>query len=262
MPQAWLTDRTALVTGAGAGIGRAIALRLAAEGATVLSADIDPAAAARTAQLVQQAGGTAQSFEVDIASTDSITALAATVRERHLKLDGLVNNAGVNGGLPLLEVTPEEWDRVNDVNARGTFFCLQAFARWMRETGGGRIVNISSIAAKGFRRSASAPYAASKAAVIAITRFAALQLAADGINVNAVCPGPTRSDLFASIVRKHADEQGQSLEAAYGVFDEFIPLRRSNEPADVAATVAFLLSDDARNITGQSYNVDGGLIFD
>src|SRR5262249_47908185 len=152
--------------------------------------------------------------------------------------------------------TPEEWDRIFAVNSRGTFFCLQAFARHMRESGGGRIISISSIAAKGFPRSQSVAYAASKSAIIAMTRFAALHLAADGVNVNAICPGPTRSDAFRGIVQKYAEEHSVSEEEAFRVFDDFIPIQRSNEPADIAATVAFLASDDARNITGQSFNVD------
>jgi NAD(P)-dependent dehydrogenase (short-subunit alcohol dehydrogenase family) len=253
---------TVAVTGAAAGIGRAIVLRLASEGARVAVADIDQSQAAETVALVREAGGVADAFQVDLRSTDSIRALLEAVVAGCGRVHGLVNDAGVNGNLALLEVTPEEWDRVHAVNARGTFFCLQAFARHMGAEGGGRIVSISSIAGKGFRRSGSVAYAASKAAVISMTRFAALNLAGDGITVNAVCPGPTRSDPFLVIVRKYAAEHGISVEQAYAVFDDFIPLKRSNEPADIAATVAFLLSDDARNITGQSFNVDGGIMFD
>jgi NAD(P)-dependent dehydrogenase (short-subunit alcohol dehydrogenase family) len=257
-----LEGKVSLVTGSGAGIGRAIALRLAAERSTVAVADINPAWADTTLAQLRSAGATAERFEFDLASTASIGTMVESVSSRFGRIDVLVNNAGVNGGLSLLDVSPEEWDQVMGVNARGTFFCLQAVARLMKESGGGRIISLSSIAGKGFRKSGSLPYAASKAAVIAITRFAALHLAPHNITVNAICPGPTRSDAFSGLAEKYAGEHGVTLEAAFDVFDEFIPLRRSNQPSDIAAMVAFLASDDARNITGQSLNVDGGLTWD
>jgi len=258
-----LTGKVALVTGAGAGIGRAIAHRLSAEGATVAVADVDAAAAAETARTLERAGGEAEAFTFDLASVESIQAMVSEVLGRYGRIDILVNNAGINGSLPLFEVTQEEWDRLLDVNARGTFFCLQAVARHMKDQGGGgRIISLASIAGKGFRRSGSLPYSASKAAVIAMTRFAALHLAAYGINVNAICPGPTRSDLFASHARLYAQEHSISIADAYRVLDDFIPLQRSNEPSDIAAMAAFLASDESRNVTGQSLNVDGGLIWD
>jgi NAD(P)-dependent dehydrogenase (short-subunit alcohol dehydrogenase family) len=257
-----LAGRPALVTGAGAGIGRAIVLRLADEGAPVAVADINQTGAEETVRLVREGGGTAEAFALDLASVESIAAVVDAVLARFGRIAILVNNAGINGNLPLLEVTPEEWDRINGVNARGTFFCLQAVARRMQAAGEGRIVSISSIAAKGFPRSGSVAYAVSKSAVIAMTRFAALHLGPHGITVNAICPGPTRSDAFADMARAYAAEQRVSLEDAYRRLDEFIPLRRSNEPRDIAAMAAFLASDDARNITGQSFNVDGGLTWD
>ncbi len=239
---AGLEGKVALVTGSGAGIGRAIAHRLAAGGAAVAVADINAKWADETAGQVRSSGGTAEAFEFDLASTAAIETMVETAARRFGRIDVLVNNAGVNGALSLLEVTPEEWDHVMGVNARGTFFCLQAVARRMR-TG-------------------SVPYAASKAAVIAMTRFAALHLAAHNINVNAICPGPTRSDAFSGIAKTYAGEHDMTIEAAFNVLDEFIPLKRSNEPSDIAAMVAFLASDDSRNITGQSFNVDGGLTWD
>jgi NAD(P)-dependent dehydrogenase (short-subunit alcohol dehydrogenase family) len=257
-----LQGQVALVTGAGAGIGRAIALRLAAEGARVAVADVDPAAAGETVSRIRSEGGEADAFAFDLASTDSIGKLVEQVLARFNRIHVLVNNAGINGSLPLLEVTPEEWDRVMGVNARGTFFCLQAVAGHMKDAGGGRIISLASIAAKGFRKTGSVPYAASKAAVVAMTRFAALHLAPYNINVNAICPGPTRSDAFAGLARKYAEEHSVGIDDAYRVLDEFIPIQRSNDPADIAAMVAFLASDDSRNITGQSLNVDGGLTWD
>jgi NAD(P)-dependent dehydrogenase (short-subunit alcohol dehydrogenase family) len=257
-----LEGRAAVVTGAGAGIGRAIALRLASEGAPVAVADVNEHGAAETVRQVEEAGWTAAALPLDLTSTDSIEAAVREAVATYGRIQILVNDAGVNGSLPVLEVTPQEWDRIFAVNARGTFFCLQAFARHMRASGGGRIISISSIAAKGFRKSGSVAYAASKSAIIAMTRFAALHLAADGINVNAICPGPTRSDAFRGSAQKYAEEHSVPLSEAYRVMDDFIPIQRSNEPADIAAMVAFLASEDARNITGQSFNVDGGLTWD
>lgn len=257
-----LNGKVALVTGAGAGIGRAIALRMAADGARIAVADVDGIQAGETVAQVRAGGGEAESFVFDLSSTDSIHDLVSAVLERFQRIHVLVNNAGINGALPMLEVTPEEWDRVMGVNARGTFFCLQLVARHMKESGGGRIISLASIAGKGFRRSGSLPYAISKSAVIAMTRFAALHLAPYDINVNAICPGPTRSDVFAGLARKYAGEHSVGIDDAYRVLDEFIPLQRSNEPSDIAAMAAFLASDDGRNITGQSLNVDGGLTWD
>ena len=257
-----LEGKVALVTGSGAGIGRAIALRMAAEGAKVAVADVNEESARRTVEELRRDGRESEAFAFDLASKDSIDTMVAAVIKRFGRIDVLVNNAGINGSLPLFEVTPDEWDLVMGVNARGSFFCLQAVARHMKDAGGGRIVSLASIAGKGFRRSGSIAYASSKAAVIAMTRFAALHLAPHGITVNAICPGPTRSELFASHARKYADDHSVAMEEAYQVLDEFIPLRRSNEPSDIAAMAAFLASDDSRNITGQSLNVDGGLTWD
>lgn len=257
-----LKGKVALVTGAGAGIGRAIALRLAGEGARIAVADVDGTHAEETVGQVRSAGGEGAAFVFDLSSTDSIRETVGAVLDRFNRIDVLVNNAGINGALPLLEVTPEEWDRIMDVNARGTFFCLQAVARHMKESGGGRIISLASISGKGFRKSGSLPYSASKSAVIAMTRFAALHLAPYGINVNAICPGPTRSDAFAGLARRYAADHSVGVDDAYRVLDEYIPLQRSNEPSDIAAMAAFLASDDSRNITGQSLNVDGGLTWD
>jgi NAD(P)-dependent dehydrogenase (short-subunit alcohol dehydrogenase family) len=257
-----IEGRAAVITGGGAGIGRAIAHRLASEGAPIAVADVNADGVAETVRQVRQAGGRASALPLDLTSTDSIQAAAQQAIATYGRIQILVNDAGVNGSLPVLEVTPEEWDRIFAVNSRGTFFCLQTFARHMKESGGGRIISISSIAAKGFRKSGSVAYAASKAAIIAFTRFAALHLGPDNVTVNAICPGPTRSDAFRGSAERYAGEHSVSLDEAYRVMDDFIPIMRSNEPADIAAMVAFLASDDARNITGQSYNVDGGLIYD
>ena len=159
-------------------------------------------------------------------------------------------------------MTEADWDRINRVNNKGLFFCMQAVARVMREQRSGKIVNIASIAGKGFRGTSNIAYAGTKGSVIAMTRIAASQLARYDINVNAICPGATRTDLFQQIMGELMERQGISEEDARKRLDVSIPLRRSNEPEDIANLAVWLASDQARNVTGQSWNVDGGLVWD
>jgi NAD(P)-dependent dehydrogenase (short-subunit alcohol dehydrogenase family) len=257
----WLGGRVALVTGAGGAIGRAIALRLAAEGATVAAAGRTEKTVEQTRALLVDRGATAAALTADLTSATGCHGLVDDSIRRFGRLDILVNCAGVHGELSIDEVTEEEWDRIFAVNTKSMFFTLQAAARVMLPAGGGRVVNFSSIAGRGFRRSASAPYVGAKAAVIAITRLAALRLA-PSITVNCVVPGVTVNSKYEMRVRARANAIGVDEATARSAMEDFIPLHRSNTPADVAGVVAFLVSDDARNITGQSINVDGGLIYD
>ena len=256
-----LSGRVALVTGAGGAIGRAVARRLAAEGAAVAAAGRTERAVEQTRSLVVARGGTAFAFTADLTSSTGCHELVDQSTRRFGRLDILVNCAGVHGESPIDEVTEVEWDRLFAVNTKSMFFTLQAAARVMLPAGGGRIVNFSSIAGRGFRRSVSAPYVGAKAAVIAITRLAALRLG-PSINVNCVVPGVTANREYEHRVRARASAGGVDEATARSAMEEFIPLHRSNTPDDVAGVVAFLVSDDARNITGQSINVDGGLIYD
>jgi NAD(P)-dependent dehydrogenase (short-subunit alcohol dehydrogenase family) len=256
-----LDGRVALITGGGSGIGRAVAIRLAAEGAVVAVAGRRADALAETCARVAREGGTAEPFTADLSSAAACADLVAAVTRRFRRLEILVNAAGKHGGSSLLEVSETEWDELFAVNAKSMFFTLQAGARVMQAAGWGRIVNFSSIAGRGFRRSVNPPYVGSKAAVIGITRLAALALAPT-VNVNCVVPGVTANDEYMRRVANGADAEGVGPDDARRRMEEFIPLRRSNTPADVAALVAFLVSEDARNITGQSINVDGGLVYD
>lgn len=250
-----------LVTGAGAGIGRAIAERLGQEGARVAVADIDGEAADRAAAAVRVEGAPeGLALAADVGEVADIDRMIDGVVGRFGRLDGIVNNAGVTRRADLMELSEEDWDWMNRVNAKGVFFCLQRAARQMIEQGGGRIVNIASIAGRGFAGTSNAAYAATKGSVISLTKIAALQLARHGITVNAVCPGVTRTALFDRIVTRQAEKRGVTREEAEAAATRGIPLRRANEPEDIAGTVAFLLSDQARNITGQCINVDGGII--
>ncbi|MEZ5263996.1 MAG: SDR family oxidoreductase [Acidimicrobiales bacterium] len=181
----------------------------------------------------------------------------------HGRLDVVVNNAGVTKSLGFFDVGEADWDRIYSVNAKGLFFVMQAAAKAMRDGGGGgRIVNIASIAGKGYRGTSNVAYAGTKGAVIAMTRIAASQLARFGINVNAICPGVTRTALFDQVIDELVERLGGTRDEAEARAVRSIPLRRANEPADIAALAVYLASEPARNVTGQSWNVDGGLHWD
>ena len=176
------------------------------------------------------------------------------------RIDILVNNAGVTRRADIMDLTEQDWDRIHRVNAKGVFFCLQRVAREMIPRRSGRIISIASIAGKGYAGTSNAAYAASKGAVISLTRLAAQQLARHNINVNAICPGVTRTALSDDNLRVRAAQEGVTLEEMERRRAQVIPLQRANDPEDIAAMAVFLASPGARNITGQSYNVDGGLI--
>jgi NAD(P)-dependent dehydrogenase (short-subunit alcohol dehydrogenase family) len=161
-----------------------------------------------------------------------------------------------------MDITEADWDRIHRVNAKGVFFCLQRVAQEMIRRRAGRIINIASIAGKGYVGASNVAYAASKGAVIGMTKLAALQLAKHNINVNSVCPGVTRTALADANLAVAAQQQGVSLDDMERRRADLIPLGRANDPEDIAAMVVFLASSGSRNITGQSFNVDGGLILD
>src|SRR5438477_8318187 len=206
-----LQDKIVLVTGAGAGIGRATALAMAEVGATVAAADIDLAAAQRTAD---QAAGNARraiAIEADCGDVASIDAMVARTVVELGRLDVIVNNAGVTRYAQIMDLTEADWDRIHRVNAKGVFFCLQRAAREMIKQGGGRIINIASISGRGYPGASNAAYAASKGAVIALTEKAAHELGPHNINVNAICPGVTRTDLGARNAVTRAAERGLTV---------------------------------------------------
>jgi NAD(P)-dependent dehydrogenase (short-subunit alcohol dehydrogenase family) len=178
------------------------------------------------------------------------------------QIDILVNNAGVTRRADIMDLTEQDWDRIHRVNAKGVFFCLQRAAREMIPRRSGRIVNIASIAGKGYAGASNAAYAASKGAVIGLTKLAALQLAQHNINVNSVCPGVTRTALSDANLKTRAEQENVTLAEMERRRAEAIPLKRANDPEDIAAMAVFLASPGGRNITGQSFNVDGGLILD
>ena len=237
-----LRRRRCLVTGAARGIGRRIAQRLIEEGMQAALLDVDPA----VEDVARDLG--AASLVVDLAdAAQTRRALSAGAEDRPYWL--VVNNAGVFSKTPLLEMTLEEWDRVQAVNVRSMVVVIQALAPAMVAAGaGGRIVNVASMAAK-LGTPGEAAYAASKAAVVALTRIAAMELGPHGVTVNAVCPGYVLTEMGAST---RTDDQIAAWTAKS-------PLGRLGDPGDVASAVAFLASDDGSYMTGQAINVTGGM---
>ena len=257
-----LSDRIALVTGAGQGIGKASALALAAAGADVVAVDIDGQSAKDTAAAIAATGRRSLPIQADMGSVQDIDRMVAEAIAAFGRIDILVNNAGVTRRAYIMDLTEEDWDRIHRVNAKGVFFCLQRVAREMIPRRSGRIINIASIAGKGFAGTSNAIYAASKGAVISLTKTAAQQLGQHDINVNAVCPGIVRTSLYLNMIARSPAKEGVRVEEIERRYADGVPLKRANEPEDIADMVVFLASPGARNITGQSFNVDGGLIPD
>ena len=257
-----LEGRIALVTGAGQGIGHATALACAKAGADVAVVDIDKAAAEKTASAVTAAGRRGVAVACDVGDVAAIDQMVERVAQAFGRIDVLVNNAGVTRRADIMDLTEADWDRIMRVNGKGAFFCLQRVAREMIPRKSGAIVNIASIAGKGFSGTSNAIYASSKGALISLTRIAALQLAKHNINVNAICPGSTTTALSEDNLAMRAKQEGVSVEEMRKRRNAMIPLGRANDPEDIAALAVFLASAGARNITGQSFNVDGGVIFD
>lgn len=257
-----LTDQIALVTGGGQGIGRACAIALAEAGAHVIVADINGPAAEEAAAAVSRFQKRSLALPTDVGDLQQIDAMVRRTIETFGHIDIAVNNAGVTRRADIMDLTEQDWDRIHRINAKGVFFCLQRVAREMIPRRSGRIINIASIAGKGYAGASNAAYAASKGAVIALTKMASQQLGQHNINVNAICPGVTRTALSEANLRVRAEQEGVSIDEMEQRRASAIPLRRANDPEDIAAMAVFLASPGARNITGQSYNVDGGIIPD
>ena len=244
-----LDSRVALVTGAGQGIGKAIGLGLANEGAAVVVTDINAANADAVADEIAAAGGQALSLGLDVADEAAVQTTVATALEQFGRLDILVNNAGIYPASPVEEMPEDEWDRVIGVNLTGTFLCSRAVAPHMLAQRSGRIISLASgRALQGARNGAH--YAATKAGIIGFSRSLALELSPSGITVNVICPGITDT----------AQPRGHMAEEDIFAQARAIPLGRIGEPADLVGPAIFLASDAAGFITGQTIVVNGGFI--
>ena len=240
-------DKVVLITGAGRGIGREIALAFSREGANVVIADIDDASAQAVAREAGLADGRSLALKVDVGDPEQVQRMVDAVEAKFGRLDVMVNNAGIGHARPFLEIELGEWDRVLRTNLTGVFLCAQAAARVMTRQGAGRIINLGSIS--GQRGGAGrAAYGAAKAGVILLTKVMALELAASGILVNCVSPGPTETD---QVRECHDDATRQS-------YYDRLPLKRYAHPSEIAAAVVFLASSDSSFVNGHILNTDGG----
>ena len=243
-----LTGRVAIVTGAGAGIGAGIAAMLAEAGAAVAIADIDGESAAATAKVIEKRGGRAITVTADVSDAREIDAM---VRQTVTDLGGvdiLVNNAGIATTELVEDLDEEKWRAVLDVNLTGPFLCCKAVLPHMRRKRWGRIVNVASVAAKRISFTGAASYTASKAGLLGFTRHLAYEVAPDGINVNAICPGPTMTPMY----ERNADEQTRRERIA------LVPKGRWLTPEDHGRVTVFLCSEAADALCGLAIDVDGG----
>jgi acetoin reductase-like protein len=252
-------DKVVAVTGAGKGIGRAIALAFAREGANVAIGDFEPDAAQETVELVKREGRQAVFFGVDVRHKGECEAFVKAAVDAFGRLDIAVNNAGVSTMNWAVDLTEDEWDFNMDVNAKGVFLCCQAEVKQFVTQGkGGKIVNTASLAAK---RPVIllAHYVASKYAVLGFSRSLALEVARHGIHVNCVCPGLVKTSMQEREIAWEAKLRGLTQEQVKEEYVRSIPLGRLEEPEDVAKVVLFLASEDADYMTGQGINVTGGM---
>lgn len=243
-----LKDKIVLVTGASRGIGRAVAMKLAANGATVIiNYNGNKEKADETVAAILEAGGTAERYGCNVADFAAVEAMIKYIVEKYQRIDILVNNAGITKDGLLLKMGSEDFDRVIDINLKGAFNCLKHVTRYMLKQRAGRIINMSSVVGL-MGNAGQVNYAASKAGLIGMTKSAAKELGSRGITVNAVAPGYIDTDMTAVL----SDEIKEKMTA-------LIPLGRMGDVEDIANTVLFLASDMASYITGQVLSVDGGM---
>jgi len=256
-----INGKVALVTGAAQGIGKAIALRLAKDGADIALVDLNQEKLEAAAAEVRALGRKAVTFIADVSQLAQVTDAVAYAQAELGGFDIMVNNAGIAQVQPLLDVTPDEVDRIMRINVQGTLWGIQAAAKSFKARGQkGKIINACSIAGHdGF--ALLGVYCATKFAVRALTQSAARELAADGITVNAYCPGVVGTDMWVEIDKRMAEVTGAELGATYRKFVDGIALGRAETPDDVAGLVSFLAGPDSDYMTGQAPLIDGGMVY-
>lgn len=242
-----LEGKVAIVTGAGRGLGKGIALKMAKEGAKVVVSDVIADNADECVKEIKEAGGEAVAFTGNIAKLEDVNAVFEAAVNSFGRIDIVVNNAGINRDTMLHKMTDEQWDTVIGVNLTGTFYMTREAAKRMREQESGRIINIASMSWLG--NVGQANYAASKAGVVGLTKTATRELAKKGITCNAICPGFIETDMTRSVPEK-----------VWDIMVSKIPAGRAGSPEDVGNLIAFLASDEAAYINGQVIEVSGGMI--
>ncbi len=254
-----LKDKVAAITGGGRGIGRAIALAYAREGARLVLAARSVEGLEETQRMVADEGGKALVVPTDISNVESVAALAQKAREHFGRVDILVNNSGIAGPTaPLWEITPDDWEATFAVNVRGTFLCCRAFLPAMIAQSSGNIIIIGSMTGKRPLMGRT-PYSASKLALVGLARTLAWETGPHGIRVNVISPGPVEGERIEMVIRKQAEVKGISINEARQTFLRDSPLGRLVPPQDVAATAVFLASERASSITGEDLNVSAGI---
>lgn len=255
-----LSGKVALVTGGAQGIGQCVAMKMFEYGAKVAILDFNEAGALDTAEKIIQSGGEAMAVKCDVSNRESCEAAVAAVAKRFGTIDIAANCAGINVACKMIDMTDELWDRINNIDLKGTLYISQAAAKVMCEKRYGHIVNIGSISGK-IPEDMNGAYCVAKAGVLMMTKVMALELAEYNINVNAICPGPVNTNIMKEVFEQRSEIAGMTPEEFRQLFLSDIPLGRMAEVEDIAELMCFLSSDKASYITGVDYTISGGKIF-